>query len=311
MSEGVESSGSSAQSSTPAPAQGSPSVARTHDQASNELTDRTIARKLDAERAAGFVDSDKRGPDGKFKPKEQVSSDTDKQAAKARPPDAEKAEKTEPEETPQLKKLAEEHSKLTEKHKAAEKKIGEWEDMAEKVVARLDSYKQRVAYLESQLEAAGGSTDPTVFENLSLKEQLRARELADERQNAAKEAAEHEKQGQAFAADRENLRSEMMKVATEFPDLMPPFRDKPEAGEFWQGIDAEIKAGRGSTAELAPRLAAARYVAAAIKAKKEAQSARPQPPRTLSGVGTPGGGQPRVIDREAIKDKYKQRLGVA
>lgn len=305
--EGASSGATTTATSAPAPGV----QTTTHEDASRSLSERTQARRVDAERAAGFAEG-QRGADGKFLPRAakteaKDSSATEKAPKDSRPPgETEKAD-SKVEETPQFKKLAAEAKALEAKHGEAAKKVSEWEAVSEQVLARLDAQKERISYLEKKLSEHGGAVDEGVLENLSLKEQLRVRQLADERANAAKEETTRAEQEQAFTADREQLRGEMLKVGQMFPELKPPFGpDNQEAGKFWSDIHKEIQAGRGSFAELLPRLAMAEYIAGAIKAKKTQAPPR-EAPRTLSTSRAPGG-EPKAIDRFSIVEKHKARL---
>lgn len=293
-------------------------LSRTPEQASQALTEKTQARKLDAERVAGFIlDDDVRGPDGKFLPKtaKKTSSDSDtSKESDKRPPAEKKPVEAKAEETPQVKKLEADFKALETKHKEASAKNAEWEQVAEQVIARLDAHKARIAYLEGKLAEHGGAVEPNVMENMTLKEQLRVRELADERAKFAeeqeKQKVEEEAAQQKKVAERHELRTTFATVLTVHPELLPDpvtkFQNKPEAGKFWKDIMDEIAAGRDSVSELAPRLAVAPYIAQAIKAKSAAPVIK-EAPRTLSSVRSPGG-EPKAVDRFSIVEKHKARL---
>ncbi len=193
----------------------------------------------------------------------------------------------------------------------AKKQNADWDKMAERVVARFDSFQSRIQYLEGLVSELGGNVDPHLMENLTLKEQIQAQKLGEERAQqeaqARQQAAQESARKQAFARDRQQLQTSLVGIMKQHPELSPPFTEEnAEAGRFWQEIQAEIEAGRGSMQELAPRLAAAQYVAMAVQGRRA--TARTQvPPRTLANMSA-ARGEPRVTDRQSIVEKHKQRL---
>lgn len=308
---------------TNAPAQ--PTSAQVHAKAVNDLNDRTAQRRVDAERATGYgTNAPQRGSDGKFQKGAEAPADSSGTDAKNKPglratsqekPEA-KAAAVVPEE---ISKLKDEHAKAVkaaaDRASAAEAKNEEWEATAERVVARLDAYQARVEYLEQALAAAGGSVDPQHAEMLSLKEQLQARNLQDERiaaQRAAQaEAAQKAEAEKARAASMGEFRNALAQVGTKFPELkpamvngVPNFQANPEAGMFWKGVKDAIDAGATLPA-LVPYLATAGAVAAGIKAKRG--TPKIQAPRILSGANNVSSGEVRSIDRRDVVDKWKSR----
>lgn len=321
---------------SPSPAaQGQEGKARTHDDAVRDLRERTQKRRLDAERAAGFPDvardqpaiadderergpkdgetrardneQGERGPDGKFLPRNGAPKTARAPKTGTDAIKAVEAEVSEPKAKPDAEG-EKRYKALEEKHKAAEGKNAEWEKMAEQVIARIDTYKKRIDYLEGKLSEHGGQPDPLMLENLSHKEKLRVYELQEERARAEKEANESSTREKQLADDRQQLRGELARVWQTHPELRPPFSEhNQEAGAFWSGLLDEVKAGRGSYAELAPRLAVAQYIAQAIKGKNAQKSQPAMAPRVLTRMGS-SGGEAKVIDRQSVTDKWKSRL---
>lgn len=269
---------------------------------------------LDARLATRRAEAEGRDEGGRFLPKQDGAKVDAKFAdEKKAAPEAKKTDEKKTDADGEHAKLKTEHERVKAEHASAtkaleqaKKDLASWDETAEKVYARMERDKATIAHLQAELAKAKVQVDPRVLENLTLQEQINARNLADERAAAQRAEQEKAQQTAAKAAELTGLRASLRATLDAHPELQPPFTEQTaEAGVFWQSVQDAIKNG-ATLAQVRPLLATAALVAEKIKAKTPPTP----PPRTLRSAAS-GGGEPKPKDRGGYLDKWHQKLAAA
>ncbi len=279
-----------------------PGHARNPNEQSNDLDARIQARKLAAERGDAAPENLKgqRGPDGKFLPRNgqapepvnNAASDEAEEHGEER--EAPKAKAAAPKADPAHEKLKTEHAAATKERDHFKGRDAEWTKIGERAMARLDSQTAYIEHLEAKLAEHGGSVDPQLIENATLKERIRAIELAEERAaNEAERSAAQEQEARRAAA-RQHLTDTTKAALSKHPALL---KSGPDLKEY---LTLVYRGGDPTTLAEVFNQRALKHVNAAANP--------PMAPRTLAGRGA-GSGGPRLTDPRDIADKWKRRIG--
>lgn len=260
--------------------------------ASQALEDRIAARRKAAD--AGHLNlvqstaekatQAQRGPDGKFLPTAQATTEP---KAKAETPATTEKPPEKDDATAALKADLDRHKTDLAEHR---KLLNEYDEASELAVARIQRLEGENKAMRKALQTHGVSDDPRDVELARYRERDSAGRLAAERAQAEHEQrarAEQQRQAQGESAAFEG---ECRNVLSQFPALNPQTGGQ-EAVDFWRAVYRSNAA-----------LALAPTVAAAIAAK----TGTAQPPRTLPRSSS-GGGAPVSFDPRDVADKWKAR----
>lgn len=279
-----------------------------HERAQQALSRRVAEKRARAENDRNGVPQGQRerGQDGKFKPRaaqQDQRAQADDVDVKAKPGDKPAKAEAKPEANAEVEKIKAEAEQHKARAEGLAKQYAEAEDTMGRALARINALE---AYVE-RLQKSGGKLDPLHAENLSMREQIEAREImqrAAEAKAADDAKAEQEKAKQAEV-------SAMKAAAQEFfaeGHALNPFAPNgmgPEARQFWD-IVTQVNRVDGPKEAIATmkRLAPG---FAATAAQRMAQGPAPEA-RTLRNLGGPAkGAEPRDLSREAIIAKYSRR----
>lgn len=259
--------------------------------ASQALEDRIAARRKAADAGhlslvqstAEKATQAQRGPDGKFLPTAQATTEP---KAKAEAPATIEKPPEKDDATASLKADLDRHkAELAEHHKL----LNEYDEASELAVARIQRLEGENKNLRKALQAHGVSDDPRDIELARYRERDSAGRLAAERGQAEREQQAQAERDRARAAENADFQAQCTSMIQQYPALDP--QKSQEAVDFWRAVYRSNAA-----------FALAPTVAAAIAAK----TSTAQPPRTLPRSSS-SGGAPVSFDPRDVADKWKAR----